>query len=225
MCADDPLIRLWGVAQPRKVLAQVRCWNESRILASMAERSERGQTDWGATLEALLEGDALALARLTRLINGFLGRWNAYDFRSDWDDLVQEVVVAGAIALRDGKIRDRRAVVGYLRTTARFKFIDRLKAHTRTHEDETLPWEDVVGADEAKVAEDPNEAEMSRDLSQALGRLPEKQRLVVTGVHVQGRTYDQVAEDTGIPLGSLKRYLRDGLSSLREDLSDFLDSG
>ena len=80
----------------------------------MAERSERGQTDWGATLEALLEGDALALARLTRLINGFLGRWNAYDFRSDWDDLVQEVVVAGAIALRDGKIRDRRAVVGYL---------------------------------------------------------------------------------------------------------------
>ena len=97
MCADDPLIRLWGVAQPRKVLAQVRCWNESRILASMAERSERGQTDWGATLEALLEGDALALARLTRLINGFLGRWNAYDFRSDWDDLVQEVVVAGAV--------------------------------------------------------------------------------------------------------------------------------
>ena len=75
------------------------------------------------------------------------------------------------------------------------------------------------------MAEDPSEAEVSRDLSQALGRLPEKQRLVVTGVHVQGRTYDQVAEDTGIPLGSLKRYLRDGLASLREDLSDFLDSG
>ena len=103
----------------------------------MAESSTGGQTDWGATLEALLEGDSLALARLTRLINGFLGRWNAYDFRSDWDDLVQEVVVAGALALRDGKIRDRRAVVGYLRTTARFKFIDRLKAHTRTREDET----------------------------------------------------------------------------------------
>ena len=191
----------------------------------MAERSTGGQTDWGATLEALLEGDSLALARLTRLINGFLGRWNAYDFRSDWDDLVQEVVVAGALALRDGKIRDRRAVVGYLRTTARFKFIDRLKAHTRTREDETLPWEDVVGADEARVAEDPGEMEMSRDLAQALARLPGNQRLAVTGVHVQGRTYDQVAEDTGIPLGSLKRYLRDGLSALREDLSDFLDSG
>ncbi|MFP6641681.1 MAG: RNA polymerase sigma factor [Myxococcota bacterium] len=191
----------------------------------MAERSGGGQTDWGATLEALLEGDALALARLTRLINGFLGRWNAYDFRSDWEDLVQEVVVAAALALREGRIRDRRAVVGYLRTTARYKFIDRLKAHTRTREDETLPWEEVLAADEAKVAEDPGAGEMSRDLAQALERLPSKQRLAVVGVHVQGRTYDQVAEDTGIPLGSLKRYLRDGLSQLREDLSDFLDSG
>ena len=203
----------------------VRSSGELSILVPMAERSAGGPTDWGATLEALLEGDSLALARLTRLINGFLGRWNAYDFRSDWDDLVQEVVVAGALALRDGKIRDRRAVVGYLRTTARFKFIDRLKAQTRTRENETLPWEDVLAVDEARVAEDPSEAEMSRDLAQALARLPENQRLAVTGVHVQGRTYDQVAEDTGIPLGSLKRYLREGLSALREDLSDFLDSG
>ena len=115
--------------------------------------------------------------------------------------------------------------MGYLRTTARFKFIDRLKAQTRTKENETLPWEDVVGADEAQLADDPGEGEMSRDLAQALERLPEKQRLVVLGVHVQGRTYDQVAEDTGIPLGSLKRYLRDGLTQLRGDLVDFLDSG
>lgn len=199
--------------------------DELRILHAMAERSEGSSTDWGATLEALLDGDALALARLTRLVNGFLGRWNAYDFRSDWEDLVQEVVVAAALALREGRIRDRRAVVGYLRTTARFKFIDRLKAHTRTREDDTLPWEDVVAADEAKLADDPASEEMSRDLAQALERLPEKQRVAVVGVYVQGRTYDQVSEDTGIPLGSLKRYLREGLSRLREDLGDFLDSG
>ncbi|MAI78639.1 MAG: hypothetical protein CL917_06850 [Deltaproteobacteria bacterium] len=204
---------------------RVRRPQELSILVRMTGNAAGGQTDWGATLEALLAGDALALARLTRLVNGFLGRWNAYDFRSDWDDLVQEVIVAAALALRDGKIRDRRAVVGYLRTTARFKFIDRLKAQTRTKENETLPWEDVVGADEAQLADDPGEGEMSRDLAQALERLPEKQRLVVLGVHVQGRTYDQVAEDTGIPLGSLKRYLRDGLTQLRGDLVDFLDSG
>ena len=220
MTRDRGLGRALGVFVHR-----VRWPEELSILVRMTGNSAGSQTDWGATLEALLAGDALALARLTRLVNGFLGRWNAYDFRSDWDDLVQEVIVAAALALRDGKIRDRRAVVGYLRTTARFKFIDRLKAQTRTKENETLPWEDVVGADEAQLADDPGEGEMSRDLAQALERLPEKQRLVVLGVHVQGRTYDQVAEDTGIPLGSLKRYLRDGLTQLRGDLVDFLDSG
>ena len=220
MTRDRGLGRALGV-----FVRRVRRPQELSILVRMTGNAAGGQTDWGATLEALLAGDALALARLTRLVNGFLGRWNAYDFRSDWDDLVQEVIVAAALALRDGKIRDRRAVVGYLRTTARFKFIDRLKAQTRTKENETLPWEDVVGADEAQLADDPGEGEMSRDLAQALERLPQKQRLVVLGVHVQGRTYDQVAEDTGIPLGSLKRYLRDGLTQLRGDLVDFLDSG
>ena len=80
---------------------RVRRPQELSILVRMTGNAAGGQTDWGATLEALLAGDALALARLTRLVNGFLGRWNAYDFRSDWDDLVQEVIVAAALTLRD----------------------------------------------------------------------------------------------------------------------------
>ena len=51
----------------------------------MATGSETQQEDWYAVLEALQDGDAMALARLTRLINGFLASWNAYDFRSDWE--------------------------------------------------------------------------------------------------------------------------------------------
>ena len=39
-------------------------------------------------MERLLEGDPVALARVTRLINGFLARWNAYHFRDEWDDLM-----------------------------------------------------------------------------------------------------------------------------------------
>ena len=190
----------------------------------MAESAGRA-TDWGETLEALVAGDALALARLTRLINGFLAGWNAYDFRSDWEDLIQEVLMGAAVALREGRIRDRRAVVGYLRSTARHKFADHLKRHLRRHVKETLPWEDVIDAHETPLVEHPEASELSRDLAQALERLPEKRRLAVLGVHVQGKTYDQVAEETGIPLGSLKRYLRDGLAQLREDLAEFLDPG
>jgi RNA polymerase sigma-70 factor (ECF subfamily) len=191
----------------------------------MATGSETQQEDWYAVLEALQDGDAMALARLTRLINGFLASWNAYDFRSDWEDLLQEVIIASAVALREGRIRDRRAVVGYLRTTARFKFIDRLRVHMRVKEDQTLPWEDVVGSDELSTSTAPAPEGLSRDVRKAVDRLSEKRRLVVLGVHLQGKTYNAVAEETGIPLGSLKRYLREGLAQLREELIDFIDSG
>jgi RNA polymerase sigma-70 factor, ECF subfamily len=191
----------------------------------MQTGSGRSEEDWYAVLEALQEGDSLALAKLTRLVNSFLARWNAYDFRSDWDDLLQEVIIASAVALREGRIRDRRAVVGYLRTTARFKFIDRLRIHMRIKEDQTLPWEDVVGSDELSTANTMAPEGLSQDVRGALERLSENRRVAVLGVYLEGKTYNVVAEETGIPLGSLKRYLREGIAQLREELGDFLDSG
>lgn len=191
----------------------------------MQTGSGRSEEDWYAVLEALQEGDSLALAKLTRLVNSFLARWNAYDFRSDWDDLLQEVIIASAVALREGRIRDRRAVVGYLRTTARFKFVDRLRIHMRIKEDQTLPWEDVVGSDELSTANTMAPEGLSQDVRGALERLSENRRVAVLGVYLEGKTYNAVAEETGIPLGSLKRYLREGIAQLRQDLGDFLDSG
>ena len=191
----------------------------------MQTRNSKPSEDWYAVLEALQGGDSLALARVTRLVNGFLAGWNAYDFRSDWDDLLQEVIIAACLALREGRIRDRRAVVGYLRSTARFKFVDRLRAHLRTKEDQTLPWEDVVGSDELAAADEVVPEGLSHDVRNAVERLPEKQQVAVLGVYVQGKTYNAVSEESGIPLGSLKRYLREGLAQLRADLSDFVETG
>ncbi len=173
--------------------------------------------DWAAVLERLLEGDRHALLQLTRLVNSFLMRWNAYDFRDEWDDLIQEVLLAAATAVRDGKLRERGAAFGYLRTTARFKFVDRLKRHLRLAEDDHLPWEEAIdaGLEPSAEAAEPGEA---RDVRTALESLPEKQRDAVYAVHVRGQTYPEAAESTGIPLGSLKRHLRDGLAALRTAL-------
>ena len=177
--------------------------------------------DWAAVLERLQGGDRLALAQLARLINSFLARWNAYDFRDDWDDLIQEVVLAAATALRDGRIRERGAVVGFLKSTARFKFADRLKAHLRLAEDATLPWQELLEGP-LEPYTDERSTELRRDLRQALARLPEKERRAVAAVHVEGRSYEDAAATTGIPLGSLKRHLREGLARLRAELGPAL---
>lgn len=176
--------------------------------------------DWAAVLERLLEGDRLALAKLTRLVSSFLTRWNAYDFRGEWDDLIQEVLVAAAHAMRDGRLRERRAVAAYLKTTTRFKLADRLKEHLRRAEDEHLPWEDAI---EAELVAPRHEAdpETSRDVREALAQLPENRRRALLAVYLEGKTYDEAAAETGIPLGSLKRHLREGLAQLRSSLVAF----
>jgi RNA polymerase sigma-70 factor (ECF subfamily) len=170
--------------------------------------------DWAAVLERLLGGDRLALLQLSRLVNGFLARWNAYDFRDEWDDVIQEVVLAAGLAMRGGKLRSRTAVVGYLRTTARHEFLDRLQNHLRCGKRE-IAWEAVLdGPLEPKQAD----TEAARGVREALARLPENRRQAVTAVYLEGKSYQEAAADTGIPLGSLKRYLRDGLVQLRSEL-------
>src|SRR5436309_1868452 len=94
--------------------------------------------DWAEVLDRLLAGDRVALARVNRLVTTELARQRAYDFREEWDDLRQEVLLAVVANAKAGHLRDPRAFVGYVRILTRNKFIDRLKVRLRHHERETL---------------------------------------------------------------------------------------
>lgn len=182
------------------------------------------ERDWTGVLQRVVEGDRLALVQASRLVNGFLVRWNAYDFRDEWEDLVQEVICAAALALREGRLREPRAVVGFLWTTARFKYLDRLRIHLGPGSGERLPWEEIAVSRELPLEERLG-AEAREDLRRALAKVPDKKREAVMAVYVGGLTYGEAALATGLPLGTLKRYLRDGLAQLRDELSDLLDGG
>lgn len=177
-----------------------------------------GARDWFAVTERLLEGDRVALLELGRLVNTYLSLWNAYDFNQEWDDIIQEVVIVAAVAVREGRVRERAAFAGYVRTIARNKFVNRLKTHLRLREDKTQPWEDVI--DGGGLEMEDLAPELRRDLLGALDRLPAKKREAVCAVYLEGKTYAEAAEATGLPLGTLKRYLGEGIAQLRKDLSD-----
>ena len=177
--------------------------------------------DWLEVVERLLDGDGEAFLRLARLVNQFLAGWRAYDFGDEWEDLIQEAVTATAVAVREGRIRDTHALPGYLKAVTRNRFADRLKARLRLGRDAVVVWDERIGVgalDGTGIS-----VELRQDLAAALGGLPEKARLVVHSVYLEGKTYEQASRDSGIPLGSLKRYLRDGLEKLRSDLADHLD--
>ena len=78
----------------------------------------RPPEDWAAVLDRLLEGDRLACMKLSRLITGLLAHWRAYDFREEWDDIVQEVLAAVVSGAQRGSIRSREATFSYVKQVA-----------------------------------------------------------------------------------------------------------
>jgi DNA-directed RNA polymerase specialized sigma24 family protein len=76
----------------------------------------------------MARGDRAAHLTLARLVTGLLARWRAYDFRDDWADLVQEVLLAVIRAEREGRVEQPAAWVGYVRATTHHKLMDRLRA-------------------------------------------------------------------------------------------------
>lgn len=176
--------------------------------------------DWPAIVERLLAGDRRAFLVINRLVTGFLVQLRAYDFRDEWDDLRQEVVLAVVANARAGRLRDPHAFLGYVRIITRHKVVDRLKARFRRHEKDVLPWDDETAR---QVVPDGDAG--ARDVWAAVEELTAEQQLVLEGVYRQGKTYQTVSNETGIPLGTMKRRLRDALVALRRRFQDDAGGG
>jgi RNA polymerase sigma-70 factor (ECF subfamily) len=177
--------------------------------------------DWLDVQERLLRGDREACFELSRLITGMLVRLRAYDFRDEWDDLRQEVLLSIVQNARRGRLRDPQAFVGYVRIITRNKFVDRLKRSLRHAEKATLPWDEATAWSVSQSHDDGDAAEVWA----AVRGLPEEQRRMVEGVYREGKTYQEVADETGVPLGTTKRRLRQALEALRARLVAGEDPG
>ena len=177
-----------------------------------------GTEDWGTLCERLLDGDRAAFATFNRLVSSYLVRLRAYDFRDEWDDLRQEVLLATVANARAGRLRDEKAFVGYVRIVTRNKFIDRLKREMRVRERDALPWDDETARATAPE-EGPAGDAARRELWTAVEALPEEQQRALAGVYLEGKTYQEVSDETGVPLGTLKRRLREGIAALRQRLA------
>jgi RNA polymerase sigma-70 factor (ECF subfamily) len=170
------------------------------------------ERDWAGTLDRLLRGDRVAFLDTAGLITGFLAEWRAYEFRDEWDDVVQEVILAAVEAARSGRLRKPAALPGYLRTATRFKFVDWLRRRR------PVPL-DVDGEETSADLYWPPTAppeEGGWEIWEAVRNLPENQQKVIVGVYHEGKTHAEVARDSGVPMGAISRHLREGLKALRQ---------
>jgi RNA polymerase sigma factor (sigma-70 family) len=175
--------------------------------------------NWGELQKKLVDGDRLAFLQLGRLITGCLTQLRAYDFQEEWDDLRQDVAWAVIANVRDGRLRDSSAFVGYVRAITRNKFMDRLKKRIRVREHEILAWDDETARHFSEMSPAPQEAE-NQALWAEVERLPDDERMLVAGIYGEGKTYQAMSQTSGIPLGTLKRRLRAALGILRGFLEE-----
>lgn len=129
------------------------------------------------------------------------------------EDVAQQ---AFELAWRHASVHDARrgSVQAWLKTIARNLAIDVIRART------ALPMDpDEMPALLAAMTDSPERVAVARDsargLRQALARMPPSQARAVAMSGIYGMTARQVADAEGIPLGTAKTRIRDGLLKLR----------
>jgi RNA polymerase sigma-70 factor (ECF subfamily) len=134
--------------------------------------------------------------------------------RSEAEDVLQDVYVT---VWRKAASFDpaRASPITWLVAIARNRSIDRLRASAQSRRSEPIESAEDV-SDHAPGALDlVVSAEQQVRLKTCLGELEERQSSAIRGAFLDGVTYDQLAQRMGVPLGTMKSWIRRGLMKLR----------
>ncbi|WP_275630058.1 sigma-70 family RNA polymerase sigma factor [Pseudomonas sp. 273] len=169
-----------------------------------------------AQLQALLlrglAGDATAyrdfLGALGVHLRAFLRRRLAQR-PAEVEDLLQEVLLAVHNARHT--YRAEQPLTAWVQAIARYKLADHFRAFAR-REALQQPLEEDDG--DLFAGEDDEPAQASRDLGRLLQQLPERQRLPIVHVKLEGLSVEETARLTGLSSSAVKVGIHRGLKAL-----------
>lgn len=135
----------------------------------------------------------------------------------DAQDLVQEVLLRvqrGLATYRPGSIE---AWLGRITTNA---FLDDVRRRRRRP---VAPWPDGRDVVDPAAPRDASEAlardTLPGDVTVALRALPDDYRAVVVLCDVVGLSYDEIADELGVPVGTVRSRIHRGRAQLRRKLA------
>lgn len=131
-------------------------------------------------------------------------------FGDDVEDLVQDALLAVHNQRHTYRPADR--LTPWLHAIARYKMVDLLRARLPRRAVEVALDDD--SADDALHSEDAQAAESRRDLLQLLAMLPERYRLPIVAVKIEGRSIAECASQTGLSESAIKVGIHRGLKRL-----------
>jgi RNA polymerase sigma-70 factor (ECF subfamily) len=124
------------------------------------------------------------------------------------EDLVQEALIA--VHTRRHTYDPTRLLTPWVYAIARYKLIDHLRRHQSTLKN--VPIEDVT---EIIAADDNHATDSHFDVNKVLARLPDKIRLAVQYVKIEGLSAVEAAARCGTSESAVKMNVHRGLKQLR----------
>lgn len=143
------------------------------------------------------------------------------------DDVTQDAFLRAYDALDSFRNEEGRGFKSWLLRIATNRALDVMRYEGRRPagsldaalDAEESNWEPAESKDEHPV-ELAEQAALRRHLEAALGDLPEDQRLAVILFDVEGYSYEEIAEISGVAVGTVKSRLHRGRGRLREILNE-----
>jgi RNA polymerase sigma-70 factor (ECF subfamily) len=137
------------------------------------------------------------------------------------EDLTQDVFLALCNENRYDPARG--SLAAYLVTMTRSRAIDRLRVRGRS---QRLfdPTDEAVGraVSRSAPADEVSVQQCGVRVREAVAQLPDDQRRVLELAYYTGLSQVEIADETGLPLGTVKTWTRKGLLALRARLGDLL---
>jgi RNA polymerase sigma-70 factor (ECF subfamily) len=157
-----------------------------------------------------------------------------YHLAPDWQDrsdLAQEVWIR--VYRNINRLQEPEKFRGWLSRIATNLFYDELRKRKRksqplsldaryTTEDSEMDWE--IASDEPSPEENLTTREFYEQLRDAIAQLPEVFRTAILLREIEGMAYEEIAELTGVSLGTVKSRIARGRTRLQSQLQHYWDA-
>jgi RNA polymerase sigma-70 factor (ECF subfamily) len=158
-----------------------------------------------------LAGDSAAYHGFLKALSAHLRayfRKRLFQRPDEVEDLVQETLLA--VHNQRQTYRSEQPLTAWVHAIARYKLVDMLRARS-SREALTDPLDDEM---EVFAKSDTDAADAQRDLGKLLDTLPDKQRLPIVHVKVEGLSVVEAAKLTGMSESAIKIGVHRGMKAL-----------
>jgi len=209
-------------------------WSKAKVIRtkSLVSLEKLSNYDLIVYCQADIQPDKAAFAELLRRYQSHLNRL-FYHLAPDWEeraDLTQEVWIRVYRHLH--RLQDPAKFRGWLNRIATNLFYDELRKRKRVNqplsldaplyvEDGEMSWE--LPDDAPSPSDDLATQEFYEHLKIAIADLPETFRTTIILREIEGLAYEEIAEITGVSLGTVKSRIARARLKLQSVLQNYLD--